>query len=350
MAATVSLSLASCAGEDPVGDDPDSENVTGGGSGSEDENGSGNENTEGGNEDTTDDGTVSRDCTIEIMHQGVGEIEMYVYLDHPGEITVSWYKFFDSTGKDISGKYTYVTDEGASDGIYYVRFGHEYGSGGRNRMTIKGEGIVQYTIVNNDLEILEVDVSQCETLETLNLNPDHGTFRIEELDLSHNRRLRSLRLESGTVRPLDFSSCKNTLESLNIIVSWSSLFGIGESLDLSGYPKLKKLVCNRCGFESLNLQDCVALEEVNCRDNKLTSLNIKGCESLTDLDCSVNPLSDETLTELIQDLPFYTYDDGRLHLPTVDGIDWTIATRKGWWVFEDESLIYPYNGQDRYFY
>lgn len=50
MAATVSLSLASCAGEDPVGDDPDSENVTGGGSGSEDENGSGNENTEGGNE------------------------------------------------------------------------------------------------------------------------------------------------------------------------------------------------------------------------------------------------------------------------------------------------------------
>ena len=275
--AAVSLSLASCAGEDPVGGDPDSENVAGGGSGSEDGTG-GESGTEGGeeggsgsgeeggngNEEIIDLGDVSRDCTIKIVdlysdydkrieHKDVFECSFCFDSDDyaPVLLTIDW-------GDGSEPEECYRSNYGG--------ISHVYEDGAESHcITIKGEGIT-YLSVRRGCK--SVDVSGCETLYRLFVEDDSaGT--IEELKLTGAKRL--WQLDIPFVESLDLSQ-NRALSDLTLT------YGLGQTLDFSNNRELKKLsIYNAPLLTSLDLSHCPLL-----KDCYLPGFHLLSAEALND--------------------------------------------------------------------
>ena len=63
------------------------------------------------------------------------------------------------------------------------------------------------------------------------------------------------------------------------------------SLDVSGNPALEELLCYDNGLTSLNLGADTALTILSCYKNRLTSLDVSRCAALTELRCQLNQLT-----------------------------------------------------------
>lgn len=382
MAATVSLSLASCAGEDPVGDDPDSENVTGGGSGSEDETG-GESGTEGGEEGgsgsgeegtgsqggsgSTDDEIASTDCTITLVEvkEDADDDSFHIYIlqkQSQATMTVDW---GDGTvGTYTASDYPNYGDIGGYSNITHHEYTDDVES---HRVTIKGKGILAfYTAFDSD--IYSFDCSECETLEALSLYGDAGPGELNpgvtELILPQPNRLRSLYVQSDKITSIDLSHCTE-LEYLEFTLCFNSEIeecpGRLTSLDLSHCTKLKELVCNEGGLESLNLRNCASLEILRCDENNLTSLDVSDCVSLQMIDCHINDLTSLDIAscedliyldcrgndfyksacdELIYALPVVDYGNLFISYLGIPWPDYGAAERKGWTVNDYDNLAW----------
>lgn len=391
--AAVSLSLASCAGEDPVGDDPDSESVTGGGSGSEDGtggesgteggeeggSGSGEEGTgsQGGSGSMTDDEIASTDCTItlvEVKEDADDDLFHFRILQKHSQatMTVDW---GDGTVETYTVRHSdYISLNFENEPDYKIRgylndTHHEYTDDAEShRVTIRGKGILYFNADGD--EVYSIDCSDSETLQALSLDasglPERFNPGVTELILPQPNRLRSLYVQSDKITSIDLSHCTE-LEYLEFALCYGSEIeecpGRLTSLDLSHCTKLKELVCSEGGLESLNLRncasleilrcaennltsldvsDCVSLQKIDCHINELTSLDIASCEDLTYLDCRGNDFYKSACDELIYALP--VVDNGRffttyLGVPTPD---YDAAERKGWKVNDDDLLDWRY--------
>ena len=131
-----------------------------------------------------------------------------------------------------------------------------------------------------DNEQLQTILNHCENLETLNL---HGCWRITDLKLTKQRKLKELKL-SGC-RGLKAFDLSNQL--------------MLERLELSGCMGLTELdLFNLANLRGLNLHGCFCLITLILSDRaSLQELNLQGCFRLIALNLSNHPnLQEPTLT------------------------------------------------------
>ena len=163
----------------------------------------------------------------------------------------------------------------------------------------------------------ELNISQSPLLKTLHCS---HCF-LSQLDLTGNPALRELKIES-TVVNLDISNCfqLETIELLGssirydidpvdlsnrkslkqITLSFSKTSGDAyESINLSGCKALENA---RIGarVKTLDLTDCSQLSELKCSGNSMTELILKGCSSLTDLSCGGNELTALDMSDCVK--------------------------------------------------
>ena len=141
-----------------------------------------------------------------------------------------------------------------------------------NAKTIDVSGCVLLETFNCSAnKITSIDLSKNVKLKYLNCSLNFGFeagTSLEELDLSANSELVTLKADACRLESLDLSG-KSFLEE----VSCKGNFAI-TSLDLTGCASLERLYCDDNKIASLDLSDSPLLEVLYCRSNHMTSLSL----------------------------------------------------------------------------
>ncbi|WP_281231137.1 T9SS type A sorting domain-containing protein [Flavobacterium gelatinilyticum] len=154
---------------------------------------------------------------------------------------------------------------------------------------------------------LSYDLSiSLNTLDNIgfNANIDHlqvyakGTEQYTLIpDLSFEKNLIALGIDSGTTDGKVLTSSISTLTSLNITGNGN---GVGLIKDLTGiqdFRALTLLICQGQQLTTLNLTTNTALVILNCQNNLLTSLDISKNPALTTIICNNNSLTNLDISE-----------------------------------------------------
>ena len=158
---------------------------------------------------------------------------------------------------------------------------------------------------NNKLTSLE-QLSSLTTLTGLSCSYNQLT----ELNISGNRNLQTLSVESNQLTELDvanftelvFLYCENNQLKRLDVSNLSNLLTLDcdknnlEELVLPKNASLQRLYCSWNQLKYLDLSGCTILERIGCLDNKLSSLNVSNSPLLVELNCSDNVISDLNTT------------------------------------------------------
>ena len=94
--------------------------------------------------------------------------------------------------------------------------------------------------------------------------------------------------QGGITNHYNFGKRRNEVEKIDIW-AWNWLEG---SLKLEGFDNLKELICWGNNLTELDLTGAPKLVRVIANNNKLTNLKINGLAELEELDCSNNQLTE----------------------------------------------------------
>lgn len=107
--------------------------------------------------------------------------------------------------------------------------------------------------------------------------------------------------------------------------------------------KLFDFNCSNNELTSLDVSGLTELETFACSSNKLTSLNIEGCEKLYYVECYRNSITDEAMTDIVNDLPTLGAPGAGRLVVTAEGCgnvitaaDVAAAKGKNWDVVDDK--------------
>ncbi|MDD8048296.1 MAG: hypothetical protein PHH04_01715 [Thomasclavelia sp.] len=117
---------------------------------------------------------------------------------------------------------------------------------------INNQKIVRITWYAYDQEVTNFDISRLKDLKEINM---HLPYTLSTIDLSKNKNLESINV------PTWFGDTKKTL-------------------DLSHNTKLKKVRIYDSDLGSINLSNCKELEKLSLTINKLTKIDINDCKNL----------------------------------------------------------------------
>ena len=126
---------------------------------------------------------------------------------------------------------------------------------------------------------------------------------IKQIDLSDNKRLKTLVLDFCELKTLDVSCLKNlitlecgfseinhiNLKNLKKLESLGISYNPIKKLNYSG-ENLKALYCSGCGLKNLNLKKMKKLKKLYCNNNQLKKLNVSNNKKLKYLYCEENQL------------------------------------------------------------
>ena len=113
---------------------------------------------------------------------------------------------------------------------------------------------------------------------------------LTEIDLSNNKKLEQLTVESCKLTNLDVSQ-NQALKSLDCSGNLLS------SLDVSGNVALTGLSCRQNQLKELNISKNVNLRSLSCAENQLKELNISKNVDLSSLSCADNQLANLDLSQ-----------------------------------------------------
>ena len=132
-----------------------------------------------------------------------------------------------------------------------------------------------------------IDLSQNPELKILEIGggEDADVNLLSDLDLSRNPKLEYFSLYGTQLRSIDLSN-NPELES----GTFTSNPALTE-LDFSSNPKLNYLYCYENGLTSINISNCPELEDLTCSASFLTEIDISGNPKLRVLGCSGNKLT-----------------------------------------------------------
>lgn len=102
----------------------------------------------------------------------------------------------------------------------------------------------------------------------------------KKLDLSKNKKLKEVVLETNTISSVDVSGCKQ-LKSLYCFCGPER--GALTRLDVTGCTSLKELVCQQSKLKVLDVSTCTNLEKLDLYNNKLTSVKLGNIKKLKNL-------------------------------------------------------------------
>lgn len=154
--------------------------------------------------------------------------------------------------------------------------------------------------------------------------------QIQKVDLSNNKKLKALLIDSNQLIDLNLSqnsnlqllSCTNNqLTSLNVannkeIISLACGANQLKSLDVSENEKLKELFFAENEIAEINLHNNLNLEILSCSANKLEELNLTHNHQLKRLICQDNQLKNLDLSENIK-LEWLRSDSGNPDLKCI---------------------------------
>lgn len=200
--------------------------------------------------------------------------------------------------------------------------------------TVVVEGDITFFAANEN-DITNIDLSLCESLETLQLSSN----RIASLDLSHNKKLKTLFCYANQMSTLTLGALPNLtdlrchtnnierleLEKLPALKKlWVYQNAISEldvsgnllleelfceenpleTLDLSHNLELKNFYCSKTGrLKSLNIEKNKKLVDFHCYGNKLEEIILPDAPHIKRVACFENKISDENMKKLVEALP-----------------------------------------------
>lgn len=149
---------------------------------------------------------------------------------------------------------------------------------------------ISYLNLANSNNLGYIYISQSNKLKTLDLTPCKNLTsltcsynKIEFLDFSKSRRLKSIRCASNQLTELDLSNLDSLTE---LYCSYNDL----DKLDLSFNPLLSRLECANNNLEILNFTNNQKINYLYCSDNKITEFINLNTSLLSRLSCSNNLL------------------------------------------------------------
>lgn len=182
-----------------------------------------------------------------------------------------------------------------------------------------------YTLMCENNALTSLDVSNNPNLLTiwctgnpiislvgLSNKPYFITLRIsdiESVDISGvATTIRELEIDNTSMTSIDLSACSalqrvvlngnNYLNSITLPTNTAKLRDLNiydnpllESLNVSAYTGLERLVCNRNGITSLDVSNNTALKVLDCRGSNMTSLDVSHNTALKALYCDGNRLT-----------------------------------------------------------
>lgn len=141
--------------------------------------------------------------------------------------------------------------------------------------------------LSNNSELEELDIDNCQFLETLNI--------------SNNTKLKSLRCGSTKITSLDLS--KNTELTYLDCGNAHNLTSLNVSLN----TKLERLTCCWTDIQELDVSKNTALTELVCSNEKLTSIDLSNNSELVRFECTSSPITSLNLSKQTKLKELYCY-------------------------------------------
>ena len=179
--------------------------------------------------------------------------------------------------------YTYVPDDKFEE--FLIGYGYDdildnyVLNDNIKNVTILTLGNTGYGVIGHGIRDL-TGIGGFKKLEIFALNG----LGIQNLDLSNNIALKSLKCEFNTLTILDLSN-NTALERLECRYNEITV------LDLSNNPSLSYLSCDTNKLITLNVGQCLNLKNLSCWDNNIPTLDISNCIILENLNCASNQLT-----------------------------------------------------------
>ena len=136
---------------------------------------------------------------------------------------------------------------------------------------------------------------KAETLKGIEYFPnlevlDCSDSELSSLNISKNKKLRTLYCNMNSLDKLDLSAAKN-LRKLNCSDNYI------DSLKISGNKKLTQLFCDGNQLEKLDVKKNKKLVKLSVTDNKMKKLKVENLKKLKELYCDRNQLTTLKVTE-----------------------------------------------------
>ncbi len=160
---------------------------------------------------------------------------------------------------------------------------------------------------NNELSA--IDVSKLSELDSLFL---FGNMGITSLDLSNNKKLREIFLQSMGMKNLDLSQC-TSLEKAYINNAMTL-----ETLTIGSLEKLERLDAVKQNLSTIEAKNLPALKELHLNGNKIASITLENLPELNRLNVYDNALSAIDLSELPKLMFLFLHDNPSLAVVDTD--------------------------------
>ena len=195
-------------------------------------------------------------------------------------------------------------------------------------------------LILESLALIELDITGCTNLIKL----DCFATAINNLDVTKNINLKILLSQNSNLNSLDirnnlklitFGCSDNNISSLDISNNtlleavYASRNNL-TALDFSKNVKLKKISITYNQFASLDLTNNPELTDLYCEFNNIYSLDLSNKTKLTEIHCQYNNFTSNSVNIILRDLFFYAPSKGVLQIhtasknakPTGNGIDY----------------------------
>ncbi len=152
-------------------------------------------------------------------------------------------------------------------------------------------------------ELSAIDVSKMSELDSLFL---FGNMNITSLDLSKNKKLREVFLQSMGIKNLDLSQCTNLTKA------YINNAGVLETLNIGALAKLERLDAVKQNLTSIVAKDLPSLKELHLNSNKINSITLKNLPELNRLNVYANNLKTIDLSELPKLMFLFVHENSSL--------------------------------------
>ncbi len=155
-------------------------------------------------------------------------------------------------------------------------------------------GVTDINVCSDNIESI-AGIEYMTNLETLRCRGTYNTRpwklngSLKTIDVSHNKKLKSLNVGYNVLTGLDVSG---NAELAELICEVNNL----ASLDTRSNDKLTRLICSDNSLETINLNQNKLLRTLQIGYNSLSSLDVTKNEKLDTLECSGNALSELDLS------------------------------------------------------
>lgn len=151
------------------------------------------------------------------------------------------------------------------------------------------EGLEHFTgvkmIYANGHAASEIDLTKCTELALLSLHSFNGNAHITSIDFSQNTKLEYLDLIGTSLTSLDVSNNPK----LSVLFTAGGYCDLG-ALDLSANKEIVNIDIESSGVTSLNIEGCTNIFSLSCGSNEITDLDLSDAAELRQLMCAANPL------------------------------------------------------------